>query len=70
MNTQELKETLMEMVCDRCHYPYEIEDQEVMNDLCDACPLDLLGQMIPAGEIQVEIQVPDEIRALMGGETA
>ena len=65
-----LKEILLMLVCDRCHYTYEIEDQAVLDAICDDCPLNVLEQMLPDGAFQKEIRVPEEILAMMGGGTA
>lgn len=34
MNVDEI----LELICDRCHYPY-IEAQEHLDELCEACPI-------------------------------
>lgn len=31
-------EEIMELICDRCHYPY-IEDQDNLDERCEACPI-------------------------------
>lgn len=31
-------EEIMELICDRCHYPY-IEDQDHLDERCEACPI-------------------------------
>ena len=33
-------EALMELICDRCHYPYVEEDQEAMDATCEICPIE------------------------------
>lgn len=33
-------EEIMEQVCDRCHYPYIIDDQEQLDERCAACPIE------------------------------
>lgn len=33
-------EEIMEQVCDRCHYPYIIDDQEQLDERCEACPIE------------------------------
>lgn len=32
-------EEIMEQICERCHYPY-IEDQDHLDDRCEACPIE------------------------------
>ena len=36
---------IMELICDRCHYPY-IEAQEHLDELCEACPIAAMLQNI------------------------
>ncbi|MBR5889113.1 MAG: hypothetical protein IKY92_03635 [Akkermansia sp.] len=35
-------EEIMEQVCDRCHYPYIIDDQEQLDERCEACPIEAM----------------------------
>lgn len=32
-------EEIMELICDRCHYPY-IEAQAHLDERCEACPIE------------------------------
>jgi hypothetical protein len=33
-------EQIMEQICDRCHYPYIINDQEQLDERCEARPIE------------------------------
>lgn len=34
------KEAIMCAVCELCHYPYVLEDQEDLDDMCLNCPVE------------------------------
>ena len=33
-------EAIMEAVCEVCHWPYAMSDQEELDALCDNCPVE------------------------------
>lgn len=33
-------EAIMELVCEVCHWPYVVTDQEKLDTLCDNCPVE------------------------------
>lgn len=37
MNEQAF-EAVMEAVCDRCHWPYVMTDQDALDSVCENCP--------------------------------
>lgn len=37
---EQAKETIMCAVCELCHYPYVLEDQEALDDMCLNCPVE------------------------------
>ena len=37
---EEAKEKIMEAVCDLCHYPYALTDQEDLDEICARCPVE------------------------------
>ena len=43
-------EEIMELICDRCHYPYIIEDQEHLDERCEACPIEAALKQLANGQ--------------------
>ena len=37
---EQAKEAIMCAVCELCHYPYVLEDQEALDDMCLNCPVE------------------------------
>lgn len=37
---EQAKEAIMCAVCELCHYPYVLEDQEDLDDICLNCPVE------------------------------
>ncbi len=33
-------ERIMERICDLCHHPYVVTDQEALDEICSACPVE------------------------------
>lgn len=37
---EQVKEIIMRVVCELCHYPYVLENQEDLDDVCLNCPVE------------------------------
>lgn len=37
---EERSEKIMEAVCELCHWPYVVDDQEKLDAMCDNCPVE------------------------------
>ena len=37
---EQSKEAIMRAVCELCHYPYSLEDQEDLDEVCMNCPVE------------------------------
>lgn len=33
-------ENLMEQICELCHYPYVVSDQDAMDEICETCSIE------------------------------
>lgn len=33
-------EDVMEIACALCHYPYKCKNQDTLDEICEACPLE------------------------------
>ncbi len=47
MNDQKI-ETIMEAVCEICHHPYVVMDQDELDVLCSRCPVERLLKEVKA----------------------
>lgn len=47
MNNQTI-ETIMEAVCEICHHPYVVTDQDELDALCSNCPVERLLKEVKA----------------------
>lgn len=47
----EIIETIMEAVCDVCHWPYVATDQEALDKRCAACPIERLLKEVGGGDL-------------------
>ena len=37
---EQAKEAIMCAVCELCHYPYSLTDQDALDDMCIQCPVE------------------------------